>query len=491
MVPDASAGRRLPTYKKMLYGLGSVATGINLDTKAQFTLLFYSQVLGLQASLVGAAIMVALFVDTLLDVFIGQGSDRLRSAWGRRHPLMYISAVPLALSVYCLWSPPEGLTDQALFFYLLGTLIVLRLSLSLYEIPSSALAPELTADYDERTSLMAYRLFFQFAGGTAIVFLTLQVFLRKDEANPLGVLNRSGYSNLGIVAAIVVVIVILLSAVSTQSLVRSTKTLPAGQPRPRPVWADVKAVVTNQSFLAILASGIISSIMTGMTSSLNVYVLTFYWGLTPESMSYLSICVIAGAISGTLSASFIAKALGKKRAIIILFTAAIMCSVAPVALRLAGVAPPQGSAATFAMLLAATYLSLTLAIIGAVIVASMMADIVEDIAVRTGQRSEGLLFAANGLVLKAVTGAGTFSAGLLLDLIQFPRNATPDAISPDAIERLVMTLLPVQIGLGALSIAVLSFYSITRQSHEANVAKLRSDASLALDLAAEARQPNL
>ena len=72
-------------------------------------------------------------------------------------------------------------------------LMTVRVLLSLYEIPSSALAPELTLDYDKRTSLMSSRFFFGTLGGAAISVLALQVFLRKDATHPLGLLSAAGY----------------------------------------------------------------------------------------------------------------------------------------------------------------------------------------------------------------------------------------------------------------------------------------------------------
>ena len=71
---------------KLFYGLGSVAYGVKDNGFSAFLLLFYNQVLGLPAPWVGAAIGIALVVDSVLDPVIGQISDNWRSRWGRRHP---------------------------------------------------------------------------------------------------------------------------------------------------------------------------------------------------------------------------------------------------------------------------------------------------------------------------------------------------------------------------------------------------------------------
>jgi len=101
-----------------------------------------------------------------------------------------------------------------------------------------------------------------------------------------------------------------------------------------------------------------------------------------------------------------------------------------------------------------------------------MADVVEDAAVSTGQRSEGLLFAANGLIAKCVTGVGTFLSGLVLAWISFPQHATPGQVNPAILHQLGMVFVPIVTLFGAVSIAVLLFYDIDRATHERNLAKL-------------------
>lgn len=65
---------------------------------------------------------------------------------------MYAAAIPAALAYLLLWNPPQGLSHEALFVYLLATAIVVRTFITAFEIPSSALVAELTTNYDQRTS---------------------------------------------------------------------------------------------------------------------------------------------------------------------------------------------------------------------------------------------------------------------------------------------------------------------------------------------------
>src|SRR5271170_5033531 len=138
----ATAGQRevdLPT--RLFYGFGSVSFGVKDNGFSYFLLLFYNQVMGLPAQLVGLAALIALVFDACIDPLIGQLSDNLRSPWGRRHPFMYAAALPFALAYLALWNPPHW-GGGALFGYLVVAAIVIRALSSVFEVPSSALAAE-------------------------------------------------------------------------------------------------------------------------------------------------------------------------------------------------------------------------------------------------------------------------------------------------------------------------------------------------------------
>jgi GPH family glycoside/pentoside/hexuronide:cation symporter len=101
------------------------------------------------------------------------------------------------------------------------------------------------------------------------------------------------------------------------------------------------------------------------------------------------------AVLGVALATPVSKRLGKKKAMLSLFTISAVASSLPIPLRLIGLMPPNHSHTLLAVLFADGLVRDTLGIMGFIIVASMMADVVEDLAVQSGQRSEGLLFAAN------------------------------------------------------------------------------------------------
>ena len=85
---------------KLAYGFGSAAYGLKDGGQKYFLLLFYSQVVGVDARLVSLAVLVALMCDAISDPIVGYWSDNFRSRWGRRHPFKYAAAVPNSVSYY-------------------------------------------------------------------------------------------------------------------------------------------------------------------------------------------------------------------------------------------------------------------------------------------------------------------------------------------------------------------------------------------------------
>ena len=98
---DADA--KLSLWTKLAYGVGAIAYGVKDNGFSFFLLIFYSQVIGVDARLVGLAMTIALIVDAIADPIVGYWSDNLRSRWGRRHPFMYAAAIPVAATYYLLW----------------------------------------------------------------------------------------------------------------------------------------------------------------------------------------------------------------------------------------------------------------------------------------------------------------------------------------------------------------------------------------------------
>ena len=208
---------KLSFSTKFFYGFGSISFGIKNNGFSYFVLFVYVFVFGLPAWMAGLALNLILVADAFTDPLVGYYSDRLRSKWGRRHPFMYAAAIPVTLSFYFLWSPPDNLTNLELFFYLLICATIIRVFITFYEIPSIALGPELTDNYVERTSLMSYRYFFGWFGGLTTYNLVWWYYAPKYETEiyTSGRFNPDLWPEWGLVAAILIFLGIVVTSLGT------------------------------------------------------------------------------------------------------------------------------------------------------------------------------------------------------------------------------------------------------------------------------------
>jgi Na+/melibiose symporter-like transporter len=465
--------RPLTKWTNVLYGVGAVAFGVKDNGFSFFLLLYYNQVLGLPEAWVGFGIMLALVLDGVFDPLVGYVSDHLHSAWGRRHPFMYAAALPVAASYWLLWNPPVGLSPERLFAYFVVVSVLVRICIAVYEIPSASLVPELTGQYDTRTSILSYRFFFGWWGGLTMAVVAYAVFLQPDAEHPVGVLNPEGYERYGIVASAIMFMAILVSALGTHSYIPYLKQPPerrhAGW---RGAFHELVETLTNRSFLALFCAGIFGSMAAGLNAALGIYFNTYFWELTSSQISVFIVAMFAAAILAGAIAPALSRTFGKKRAAIGVSLAAVTVGPLPIVLRLLGWFPPNGTPVLLLLLLGFNLITVTLVIVSGILTASMVADIVEDSEVATGRRSEGVFVAANSFVQKATSGVGIFASSLLLGAIGFPRGAQPGQVDAETVRLLGLVYTPVLVGLYLVAIAFLSTYRISRESHEENLRRL-------------------
>jgi Na+/melibiose symporter-like transporter len=465
--------RRLSRLTVVLYGIGAVAFGVKDNGFSFFLLLYYNQVLGLPDAWVGFGIMLALVLDGVFDPLVGYLSDHLHSRWGRRHPFMYIAAIPVAASYWLLWNPPADLPPEQLFGYFVVVSVLVRVFIAVYEIPSASLVPELTDQYDERTSILSYRFFFGWWGGLAMAVLAYAVFLQPDATHPVGVLNPEGYHRYGIVASIIILVAILVSAIGTHSYIPYLKQPPVRRHLGLSgAFHELVETLTNRSFLAVFGSGIFGSMAAGLNAALGIYFNTYFWELTS---SEISIFVLAGFVSAVFAGALapaLSRRIGKKKAAIGVSVAAVIVGPLPIVLRLIDWFPPNRSSELLAILFGFNIVTITLVIMSGILTASMVADIVEDSEVTTGRRSEGVFVAANAFVQKATSGIGIFASSLLLGTIGFPRGATPGAVDPAIVRTLGLVYTPLLVVLYVVAIGFLASYRISRETHERNLRRL-------------------
>ncbi|MGR8920795.1 MAG: MFS transporter [Gammaproteobacteria bacterium] len=454
---------------RLYYGFGAVAYGAKSNGFNYLLLFFYSQVVGLPPEWVSFGIFLALLVDAVSDPLVGYWSDNLRSRWGRRHPLMYAAGLPAAVAYYFLWAPPP-LGPEATFVYFVTLAIVIRTLLTFYEIPSTSLVAELTDDYDARTRFMSMRFFFGWWGGLVMAVLVYLVFLPESRG---GLEYVDGWRHYGLTAAVVIGVSIYVSALGTHRHIPHLREPPA--PRPlsaRRTLAELRETLSNRSFLALFAGGLFAAMAAGVNTSLGIYFGRHFWELTTDQIGTLQLPYFLSALAALVLAPRVSDRWGKKRAAIAATALTVVLTPLPVVLRLLDLFPANGSDALYWTLLVFYSVDVALMIASSILVAAMVADVVEDSEVVTGRRSEGTFFAASSFAQKAVNGLGVVVAGQILAFTEFPTTARPGEVPAAVLRDFAIAYVPALWLFYVVAIVLFCFYRISRDRHADNLARL-------------------
>jgi GPH family glycoside/pentoside/hexuronide:cation symporter len=154
----------LTRRSKWIYGAGDISFSLTNTILSVYFAIFLTDVVGLPARLAAAAIFIGRSWDYINDPIIGHLSDRTRTRWGRRRPYLLFGAIPFGLCFILLWLRPSFDDSLLLAGYYGLAYLLFDAAFTLTNMPYIALTPELTADYDERTTLTTYRMFFSIAG---------------------------------------------------------------------------------------------------------------------------------------------------------------------------------------------------------------------------------------------------------------------------------------------------------------------------------------
>jgi GPH family glycoside/pentoside/hexuronide:cation symporter len=151
---------RVPFWEKLVLGIGgfpSLFGYIGVNTVARTV---YILILGVNPFLVGLALFVPRFLDGFLDPLMGKISDNFHSKRGRRKPFIVIGALLMGIIFGLIWMVPEGWGQAAKLAYFIVMQFIFFACYSMFSVPYTALTYEMTPDYNERNSVMAFNAFF-------------------------------------------------------------------------------------------------------------------------------------------------------------------------------------------------------------------------------------------------------------------------------------------------------------------------------------------
>ncbi len=461
----------MQSYRSTLcfFGAGGITLGVVGNAVTYFMLIYYNQVLGLPAAVVSAALAIALVFDAFSDPLVGMISDRTRTRLGRRHPFIYFSLLPLPLLYFLLWNPPDwALASNSMgLLYLTAVLIVFRTVMTCYDIPSNAMIPELTSDYDQRTSLMSARISTAWVAGVSFTILMYAVYLQPTETQPDGALNQAGYVASSYLGAGLILLSILAASAGTHRHIPQLR-------RPRETnslslvnaLATVKEVITSKAFRTIISVALVLRASDGLMAAIWIYIMTFFWIMNTDQIAFLSVMNLLGALGAMFALPRLARLTDKRNIALAANAGLLLTGCLPLALRLAGIMPDSW---VWPVLVGASALDTFFWVMLISLMASMLTDVVEDVQSSGGLRHEGAIVSAQTFVGKLSTAAGTWLAGMVLTLIAFPQMGEVAAVPDSARNDLALTYLSVYVISISIGMALLLRFKLNRAQHQKNL----------------------
>jgi GPH family glycoside/pentoside/hexuronide:cation symporter len=440
-----SASKRLPASTKVFYGVADMGIAMLTASVQFFLLFFYTDVVIIDPGLAGTALLVGkLTWDAINDPLIGYLSDRTRTRIGRRRPYMLIGAIPLALSTCLLYALPSGLTAAVAFAGVLLTFLFFDTMHTLVSVPYYAMTPELTHDYDERSSLTAVRMVFSVLG--YILGAAATAALAALLQDLFGWTEKAGYGGMGAVFGLIAMVCVLITAVKVRE--RPTAEV---QPSQLPPLDAVKQTLRNRPFVQLVAAFFVSSFSFTLMTSLLPFYLTYQ--LDMEDQVPLVLLVMLATIGLFLFPwIWIANRINKGPAYALgLF---IACSAV---------------IGTFFLPYGPTSLIYLIAFVAGlgfsaqwVFPWSMLPDVVEIDQLQTRERREGIFYGVWALLTKFTAALGIAVSGWALDLFGY----IPNVVQTDTARlgiRLFFGLIPALAIIASLPLLI--WYPIDRRSH--------------------------
>ncbi|HKI73773.1 MAG TPA: MFS transporter [Pseudomonadales bacterium] len=459
--------RLVPLSSKFAFGIGQYAEGLQNTGFGLFILFYYNQVLGLSGTLAGAALFIALVFDAVTDPIAGSLSDNFKSKLGRRHPFMYLSAIPLCLAFIGLFSPPKGLSEIELFGWLATFAVLTRGAMTLYHVPHLALGAELTEHHQERTRIVAFRQFFGTFGGLTASGIGLGYFFSDAHGGRLAVAHYTPYA---MTLGVMMIVTIWYSAFGTQKEIPHLLQ-PSGTHSENffgRLGREVASAFGNPSFRWLFFGVLIVFIMAGVNGALDLYMMQYFWELAGRQMFFLQMAAVAGLMSGVFFTPWLHAHTSKRFGLVLGTAAWATFQVLPVVLRLLDWFPENHTEVLVGTLITMKFCQGFLLQQAFVSFGSMMADVADEHEYTYGGRHEGIFFGAISFSGKATSGFGNFIGGIGLDIIHWPRGPsirTAADVPHDTLIHLGLLFGPFVAAFAVVSVWCYANYKLTRERH--------------------------
>lgn len=441
---------RLPAGIKAGWAIGELAVATYVGLTIAFLLFYATQALGVSPWLAGLMLLIPRLWDAFTDPLMGVISDRTRSKMGRRRPYLLVGAILLGLSIVGLFWGPTNASEIAKALHILGFYFLASTAITIFDVPYSSMAAEMTDDYRERTSLTGYKMMAARIGILAVLFATPLIFgAGRDLA--------SGFRFVGAAFGALMVVTGLASFFLTRRAPRIERPVASFSLR-----AELDAVLSNRPFRALWIVFFCQNLAIGAAATTQLYLLTMVVRIKPDLIGgFMAVGAVTATLATPLWLAF-ARRIPKKKGYFIALT---LSALTPLPVLFIA---PESYLLMFAILVMAGIGDSA----NQLFPNAMVPDTVEVDELRTGERREGAIFGAWAFCRKLGMTSGAFAVSLLLTASGFVQGAAAAEQPASAIVgvRLIYVFLP--LALWILAFALLTRYRLTESEFEAVKAKI-------------------
>lgn len=436
----------------LAYAAPGLATSFLFTGVSLYLLKFSTDVLLMAPATMGLIFGLARFWDAVTDPLVGHLSDRTRTRWGRRRPWLVAAVVPAALSYYAVWAPPVTLEGAALTAWMVVAILVFYACITCFAVPYIALGAELSAGYHERTRIFAAKAVGDQLGIIAAAAALL--FMERAAAPRIAAGCMATVGAVLMVGGTLWAVAVLREPAAHQGR--------GGQG----AYASFLDVLRNQGARILLAVFFLEMLGYNAFVTLLPYV-TEYVLQTPGSTAYY----LFGAIAATMASIPVWVRLSRRSGKVRTWAAALAAKV--------GIFAGMGFVGAGDSLAIGTLTVLFGATTGASVVLgpSLKADVVDTDEAATGERKEGVFFAAWNLAIKASIGVAILLAGWVLSATGFQPNVAQTEKALGGI-RFLVSLLPM--ASHTLAIWLLLRLELDEDAHASVSGRIRARRSRAL-----------
>lgn len=420
--------------EKVAYGVGDIGFNFYWANISAFLLIFYTDVFGISAAAAGTMMLVTKIVDAFTDPMMGAIADRTKSRFGKFRPYILWLALPMAAAGVLTYSTPD-ISEGGKLIWAYATYTLMMLIYTAINIPYSALSGVMTADSQQRTTLISFRFIGGFTGGILVTYLTPKLVPWLGQGDDV-----LGWQLTMAIFGVAAALMFLTTFWFTRERIEPINQIPES------AWRDIADLKDNKPWLVLFALALIIMICITMRAGSGVYYFKYFVQrpeLVGEFLSSYMFALALGAACTPLMTRFI----DKKRLMILLMS---LTGVLSISLYFV---PAQQVGLIFAINLAIGF------VLGpkSPLAFSMYADTADYNEWRTGRRATAMTFSAATFSQKLGGAIASAAIGWLLALLGYVANEQQSAASQDGIV-LLISVIPGVIAL--LSAFVMRFYSL-------------------------------